>query len=279
MGHARGMTALLYSVDTSLQTMTLTQQHARVEMLRLDGPDAMDFAHAQLASDVRSLNVGRWQWSAWLDARGRVQTFGQLARDETGGLCYFLRGGVAESIADHLRRYVFRSRVTIDAPGARYTTSAESLDSGVFQRKDDDTCMLGLGERSLCLQRAAPCSIAPSQGHPVLADIVAGFPWLPDGLPAQLPPALGLYRLGAVRVDKGCYPGQEIVSRLHHLGGAKQHLHHLRRREPEHEMRISSTAGAGGWELLRAGEDVLAVLDDRSAAQPDDFEIVRSFAD
>ena len=29
--------------------------------------------------------------------------------------------------------------------------------------------------------------------------------------------------LGAISFDKGCYPGQEIIARVHHLGGVKRH--------------------------------------------------------
>ncbi|MGP1666770.1 MAG: CAF17-like 4Fe-4S cluster assembly/insertion protein YgfZ [Rhodanobacter sp.] len=55
-----------------------------------------------------------------------------------------------------------------------------------------------------------------------------GWPWLPEPtLNLCLPPALSLYRLHAVAIDKGCYPGQEMVARLHYRGGHKRHLHHV----------------------------------------------------
>lgn len=270
------MTALLYSVDKFSHPSSVTEPATNTDMLCIDGPDAVDFAHGQLASDVRSLASGQWQWSAWLDARGRVRSFGQLARQNDNRLCFFLRGGNAESTAQELTRYLFRSRLTITVTRAMQLSSGESLGDGVF-RQQDDGFRLGHGESSTRYEREPPCSTSPNQSDHVLADIVRGFPWLPDGLPAQLPPALGLYRLGAVRIDKGCYPGQEIVSRLHHLGGAKQHLHHLRLKTADIPDRITATDGAGGWVLLRSGTDVLAVLDDRSASAAESFAIVRSF--
>ena len=42
-----------------------------------------------------------------------------------------------------------------------------------------------------------------------------------------LPQWLGLNRLDAVSVRKGCYPGQEIMARLHFKGGNKRGLYRL----------------------------------------------------
>jgi folate-binding protein YgfZ len=44
-------------------------------------------------------------------------------------------------------------------------------------------------------------------------------------LNSLLPPALSLEQLPAIAFDKGCYPGQEMVARLHYRGGHKRHLH------------------------------------------------------
>jgi folate-binding protein YgfZ len=73
----------------------------------------------------------------------------------------------------------------------------------------------------------------------------------PSALDALLPPALSLYRLQAVAIDKGCYPGQEIVARLHWRGGHKRHLCNVR-----------LTRGmAPGTVLHRDGSDVGMLLD------------------
>ena len=57
-----------------------------------------------------------------------------------------------------------------------------------------------------------------------LADIAAGLPWLGSEVSGEYTaPALGLERLPAVSLGKGCYPGQEIVARLHYRGGNKRH--------------------------------------------------------
>ncbi|NMW23796.1 tRNA-modifying protein YgfZ, partial [Rhodanobacter denitrificans] len=79
-----------------------------------------------------------------------------------------------------------------------------------------------------------------------------GWPWLPTQLLNELlPPALSLQRLHAAAIDKGCYPGQEIVARLHFRGGHKRHLH---------RVTLSQAANAG--DVLRSdGREVGCVLE------------------
>lgn len=61
-----------------------------------------------------------------------------------------------------------------------------------------------------------------------LADIRAGLPEIGAELRDQLLPQwIGLDRLGAVSVRKGCYPGQEIMARLHFKGGNKRSLYRI----------------------------------------------------
>ncbi|MBW8073846.1 MAG: folate-binding protein, partial [Metallibacterium scheffleri] len=80
------------------------------EMLEISGDDATTFLHAQLSSDVRVLEAGRWQWSAWLDAQGRVRALLQLARVDDTTYLALLRGGAAADMAAALGRYVLRAR-------------------------------------------------------------------------------------------------------------------------------------------------------------------------
>jgi hypothetical protein len=100
----------------------------------------------------------------------------------------------------------------------------------------------------------------------------AHWPWLPDNaLEHWLPPALGLDRLGATALDKGCYPGQELVARLHYRGGHKRHLQQVR-------LSRSVPPGSALWhdgrELMRlldvvptdAGAEALAVVPDEVLA-------------
>jgi tRNA-modifying protein YgfZ len=70
-----------------------------------------------------------------------------------------------------------------------------------------------------------------------------------------LPSWLGLEHLGAISVRKGCYPGQEIVARLHFKGGNKRWLQRLvfdADAMPAPGMALASDTDPAAGELLRA---------------------------
>lgn len=215
------------------------------ETVSLEGPDAIAFAQAQFGSKVGELAVGRWQFSAWLDAQGRVRALFHLARIGDEQLLLVLRGGDAATFAHALQRYVFRSRVVILAAEPRAMRRTDPLAMHAV-RVDAAHVTLGCGSYGL--------GIASAQGDDDwrIAQVRAGWPWLPaTQLEALLPPALSLQRLQAVAVDKGCYPGQEIVARLHYRGGHKRHLH---------SVMLSQPANIGA-PLLRDGREAGCLLD------------------
>jgi folate-binding protein YgfZ len=189
------------------------------QTLSIEGPDARAFAQAQFASDVSQLAPGQWQWSAWLDPRGRVRMLMQIMCLEENELLLLLRGGIASVLAGQLQRYVLRHHVTIRAHEPRQLIDAAGEQTGRI-REDADGWVLDVGDYALRLGNDVPTTQKWR-----LDAIDHGHPWLPEALlDALLAPALSLTRLGAVRLDKGCYPGQEIIARLHYRGGLKQHL-------------------------------------------------------
>lgn len=236
------------------------------QTLSIEGPDAIAFAQAQFSSKVDSLADGRWQFSAWLDPQGRVRNLFHLVRLGDDRLRLLLRGGGADVMAAALQRFVFRSKVSISAhaPLALDTHAALPMHE---TRADGDTFQLGCGDYSM---RITPAHRDDTWRVQQVRD---GWPWLPAQTPGSLlSSALSLQRLQAVVIDKGCYPGQEIVARLHFRGGQKRHLHRVELSQP-------ATAG----ELLQAGErdrvqlldviatdtgiEALAILSDEFSAQ------------
>lgn len=212
--------------------------------LTLAGPDAAAFANAQFSSDVLSLDIGRWQWSAWLDPKGRVRAFLQIARTTDDRFVIVPRGGDTQSLADDLKRFVFRSKVTLTVSDVLHVADGVALTDG-DAKEEDGALLLGEGDASL--------HIGAHTGDDawVPRHIEKGYAWLPDeALDTLLPPALSMERLGAVAFDKGCFPGQEIAARLHFLGGHKRHLRTLR----------SDIALTEGHSLRIDGRDVGIVL-------------------
>ncbi len=206
----------------------------------------MAYAQAQFSSHVDTLQRGQWQFSAWLNAQGQVRAFFHLARPSENSLLLLLRGGEASTLAAAMDRYVFRDRVRIMALQPRQLGTGPALAQYALGVAGD-TLELGCGTHSL---RISDAQSADSRWR--LPQLRAGWPWLAAAeLDAWLAPALALHRLQATVTDKGCYPGQEIVARLHFRGGLKKHLHHA----------TLSRAMHAGDRLHLGDEDIGCVID------------------
>jgi tRNA-modifying protein YgfZ len=216
------------------------------QTLLLEGPDAVAFAHAQFSSKVSSLEIGEWQFSAWLNPQGRVRALFHLARIADDRLLLLLRGGNASAMAEALQRFMFRSKLTLTASSMQTLCTGPSLSMHGI-RVEGEKISLGCGAHSMQITAAGG-----GGDHWQLPQMHEGWPWLPDqALDGLLPPALSLQRLQAVVIDKGCYPGQEIVARLHYRGGNKQHLHSVELSQP----------AIAGESLQRDGREVGLLLD------------------
>ncbi|MGH8090320.1 MAG: YgfZ/GcvT domain-containing protein [Rudaea sp.] len=206
-----------------------------VQVLEITGADAAAFAHAQFCNDVLALADGHWQWNAWLSPQGRVRAFFRLLRIDADNVLLTLRGGDAEWLRAELARYVFRAKVQLRA-----------------------------------VNEATP---AATPEYSPLADIRAGIPEVGVELRDRLLPQwLGLDRLGAVSVNKGCYPGQEIMARLHFKGGNKRSLYRLR--WPGNALALPGT-------LLRDpdGSEAGVIVTAAHDAEAEDVEALASISD
>jgi folate-binding protein YgfZ len=231
----------------------------RAELVEIAGADALAFAHAQFASNVRALEPSSWQWSAWLTAQGRVHAMFALLRAESDRLLMWLPLGDATATRDALARFVFRAKVSLTVRDGwtlcrldgRSAPSARGLDArlgGVALAQP------GIEPRGAWL---GPAPSTPPDAAALdawrRADIAAGLPWIAAGTRDEfVPQALDLERLDAIAFDKGCFPGQEIAARLHFRGGNKRRLRKL--------VLTGETLPRPGLAIERAGAAVGTVL-------------------
>lgn len=212
-------------------------------VMRLSGRDAFAFTQAQFANDVALLAVGQWQWSLLLSPKGRVIALFALIRLADDEFLVWLPDFPAASLAEHLVRVRFRSKVDIETlENAGLFGSFTAPDELGFDALQNRASILrdakstaparivldltGATPRTLMidLQTSAPSTDSDFvDARWRLDDIAHGLPRLGDSqVEAFTPQMLGLERLHAFSVKKGCYPGQEIVARTHFLGKAKR---------------------------------------------------------
>ncbi len=210
-------------------------------VLELSGVDATPFANAQFSNDVAALPDGQWQWNAWLNPQGRVRAFFALLRLDAQNLRLILRGEEPAALRDDLARFVLRAKVTIrvaddaafgvDSPDKLHALGFEApADYAIARHGDAAAIAMPDGGRWVAVGvKPTNFDIAPVDNvRWCLADFRAGLPVIAAALREEaLPHWLGLIRLDAVSVKKGCYPGQEITSRLHFKGGNKRSLYRV----------------------------------------------------
>lgn len=238
-------------------------------VLALSGPGAVAFAQAQCMNDVAALADGQWQWNGWLTPKGRVIALFALLRLDPETLWLLLPDVPAQALAAQLQRYVFRSKVTLTAREDLHAAGAFAAPAqarGPQLGRTADAIELDMsgdgGARTLriCTTKSPDDPAAAAQW--AAFDLAHGLPRLPASQAEQwTPQQLSLERLRAFSVEKGCYPGQEIVARTHFLGQAKRGLVLLEAPLPPPP---GSEIGTGqqvlGHSICRAGNVCLAVL-------------------
>lgn len=207
------------------------------------GADAYDFLRRQLTNDPPDED-GRFTLAAWNDAKGRVRALFRIARGVDGPLLITERDGL-DAVLAKLRIFVLRSDVALE-PSAELDVAAVIGDSGPLLEQRgvelaadrgalahaDGLSWLRHGPEllhvvgpSAALDRLGAALVPAPPEQAAVAEIRLGLPYVGSALAERyVPQMLNLDRLDAIAFDKGCYPGQEVVARLHHLGSVKRRL-------------------------------------------------------
>ena len=244
------------------------------------GADAYDFLRRQLTNDP-PVEDGRFTLAAWNDAKGRVRALFRIVRGADGPLLVAERDGL-DAVLAKLRIFVLRSDVAFEpndalAVAAVIGDAAPLLESrgialaaepgaacradGIVWLRQSEALLHVVGEAA-ALDRLGAELPRGSAEHAAQAEIRAGLPSLGSALAERyVPQMLNLDRLGAVAFDKGCYPGQEVVARLHHLGSVKRRLTRFTAAGGEAPAPGTPVVTADGREV---GEVVRAAAADRT---------------
>lgn len=193
--------------------------------IRFSGADAGDFIHNQVSADVLALTQGESTFACYCEPKGRVLALMLICRlDED--YCVIMASSMAATIADRLKIYVMRSKVTIEVLTGYTVSGVQTVDAPEASSISIATIQLPHSDRWLVVNtdEYTPDSDPSAQDRWKISELQSGITWLcPETAGQFLPQMLGFDQLGAVNFRKGCYPGQEIVARTHYLGKVKRY--------------------------------------------------------
>lgn len=247
-------------------------------LIRAQGPDARAFLQSQLSNDAALVGAAQAQLSGYCSAKGRllaVLTLMQLESAQSFGL--ELPAELLAPTLKRLRMYLLRSKLALDDVSAEWPAlglaGVQAAELLTRLNLSVPTAALGtaMTDSVLVLRRpgawpryvlrAAPERLASIEqalaALPELpmnnwarAELLAGLPSVRAATVEQfVPQTIDLDLAGGISFSKGCYPGQEIVARVHYLGRLKQRLH----------LAECAEAAEPGQAVLLAGGDGQAV--------------------
>lgn len=221
-------------------------------LIEASGDDVSEFLQGQLTNDIKLVTAHMSQLSAYCNPKGRIlANFRIFKRQEH----YFLRlrGDIIEPTLKRMRMFVMRSKVELidrsdelSRIGIAGNAATEAL-SGIFkslpQNTDESTT-----ENEITLIKL-PGNVPRYEAHGTvekikelweelqkdavaigenswnLLTIRAGIPEIvSETVEAFVPQMVNLQAINSLSFTKGCYPGQEVVARMHYLGKLKRRL-------------------------------------------------------
>src|SRR5271165_7088364 len=201
----------------------------------VSGEDAAGFLQGLLTNDVEGLAPGEARYAALLSPQGKILFDILVVRAPTGETATYLldcAAGQAADLAKRLSFYKLRAKVAV---------ADESADHGVVAGWDEEPQNAAGGV--VCRDPRAPLGWRAILPRDQAMAVGAGHVHEYDGLRIALavpkggvdfaygdafPHDANLDSLNGVDFDKGCYVGQEVVSRMKHRGTARKRVARVR---------------------------------------------------
>jgi len=208
------------------------------DVLRVSGPDAVQYLQGQLSQDVAALGLGESADSLVLTPQGKLDALVRVTRCATDDLIIDVDGGFGESVVARLERFKLRVKVIVErvawrcvalrGPGVpALMESTGTSDGTVLSPAFSWNGVTGtdlLGPSPEVPDGVRACSAEAWES----VRVEAGIPVMGAELDERTIAAEAELLERAVSFTKGCYTGQELVARLDARGNrVARHLRGL----------------------------------------------------
>ncbi|MDT8408846.1 MAG: hypothetical protein RQ741_04545 [Wenzhouxiangellaceae bacterium] len=198
-----------------------------LEFTRLSGPDAGSFCQAQLTLDMKKLDPGILYPAAWCAPDGRV-LFTLLVAPGPDQVWIVAPAPMMAALLKRIDLFRIGRKLKYDPALPVKLVRDDKL----RDRRHPESNAFALAydrQRGMSLATDLPQADQVAVCRWLLEDARAGMPWiLPPTTQMFLPQMLGLEKLGGLSYSKGCYPGQEVVARVHYRGRVKKRIARFR---------------------------------------------------
>jgi tRNA-modifying protein YgfZ len=203
-------------------------------VVKVSGEDARNFLNGLVTTDVTQLAPGLGRFGALLTPQGKIVVdflVTEAPSAHGGGFLLDCPRPLAQNLADKLGFYKLRAKVAVENLSDKLGVIA--IWNGDLRVKPD-LAFADPREPLLGWRILAPVDLAQKVADLVGADLIDSAAYeahrIAMGIPRggldfmygdAFPHETNMDRLHGVDFDKGCYVGQEVVSRMQHRGTAR----------------------------------------------------------
>ena len=203
-------------------------------LLKISGNDAEEFLQNQFTNDIKKLDSKNVQFNAYCQHQGKVIAFFWVVRMDEDFLLSFPDDLLAK-VKSRLQMFVIMSDVIIEDISDSYSQIGliNEMQSNSFCINDKLSILIEARNNqhdSIMKDNHAWTRVCIDSLLPDVYSITSE-----KFVPQML--NLDVDEIG-VNFSKGCYPGQEVVARLHYLGSAKRRLLSF---EADQEMKVGDS--------------------------------------
>ena len=253
-------------------------------VVKVSGEDARDFLNGLVTTDVTLLQPGLGRFGALLTPQGKITAdflITEAPAGHGGGFLIDAPRALAQNLADKLGFYKLRAKVAVeniaDSMGVLAVWDGEPAVKPDLAFADPRLEALGwrilvpedLKQKVADLIGAELVDSDAYEAHRIASGVPRGG--LDFMYSDAFPHETNMDRLHGVDFDKGCYVGQEVVSRMQHRGTARTRTVKIILEGPSPEVgatilagdkpvgTIGSTSGQNGLALVRTDRVVDAL--------------------